>query len=74
MRSGVLATVFLAAEIQSMIAGRLRFRQVQTALSATNHVFGGACGGGFRRSEVLDNAAQSMDRQPNGNSDNNQSR
>ena len=71
---GVLAAVFLTAEIQPLVRDCLCFREVQAALGATNHVFGGALGGGFRRSEVLDNAAERMDRQPNGNSDNNQSR
>ena len=55
--SGVLATVFLTAEMQSVIGGRLRFREVQTALGATNHVFGRAPGGGFGWSKVLEDTA-----------------
>jgi hypothetical protein len=55
--AGVLAAVFLTTVMQTLDGDRLRLRQVQTALGATNHVFGGAPGGGFGRSKVLYDAA-----------------
>ena len=70
----MLAAVFFATIILPLVCDGFRFRQVQTALDATDHVFRGFRRGGSGRGRVSQHAAQRIDRQPNGNTENNKPR
>jgi hypothetical protein len=65
--------MLLAAKVLPLVGNRLRFREVQSALCATNHIFRRPCLRSIGGGGVLEKAPQHVDRQPYGNSDDDKS-